>query len=158
MFLTFLVKLTFLAIRTRRFPSMDIRTLRDRIERLDPGVHRALREALAAEYKRRTGEDCLGVPGTDDAPDPFEEAFRESARDLGERYVAGTSDYIRVHDPDLYRRTEDADRRMNEVWAEGRQGRTAIEEFQRVLAEWHSLHLRQIESYARAQAAKQSKG
>lgn len=137
---------------------MDIQTLRDRIERLDPDVHRALREALAAEYKRRTGEDCFGTPGIEDGPDPFEEAFRESARDLGERYLTGTSDYIRAHDPDLYCRTEDADRRMNEAWAEGRQGRTAIEEFRKVLAEWHSLHLRQIESYARAQATHQSKG
>jgi hypothetical protein len=137
---------------------MDIEILRDRIERLDPGVHGALREALAAEYKRRTGEDCFGMPGTNRGADPFEEAFRESARDLGERYIAGTSDYVRMHDPELYQQTEDADRRMNAAWIEGRHGRATIEEFRRVLAEWHSLHLRQIEIYASAQAANRGKG
>ena len=135
---------------------MDIQTLRDRIERLDPSVHHALREALAAEYKRRTGEDCLERPGHKGSADTFEEAFREAAHDLGERYIRGTSDYIRAHDHDLYRRTEDADRRMNEAWAAGRQGRTGIEEFQAILNEWHALHLRQIEVYAMAQAHSQN--
>jgi hypothetical protein len=137
---------------------MDIQTLRDRIERLDPGVHRALRQALAAEYKRRTGEDCLERPGCKGSADPFEVAFREAARDLGERYIRGTSDYIRAHDHDLYRRTEDADQRMNETWAAGRQGKAHIEEFRAVLREWHGLHLRQIEIFAKAQVSNQDKG
>lgn len=137
---------------------MDIQTLRDRIEKLDPGMHRALRQALAAEYKRQTGEDCLEKPGHKGSADPFEEAFREAAHYLGERYIQGTSDYIRTHDHDLYRRTEDADRRMNEVWAAGRQGKASIEEFRAVLKEWHALHLRQIEVYAKAQVCNQGKG
>lgn len=130
---------------------MDIQTLRDRIERLDPTVHRALREALAAEYRRRTGEDCLERLQLDDGPDAFEQAFREAAHDLGERYIRGTSDYIRIHHPDLYQRTENADRRMNEVWAAGRQGRASIEDFRAVLRDWYGLHRKQIDTFAEEQ-------
>lgn len=137
---------------------MDIQTLRNRIERLDPSVHPALRKALAAEYKRRTGEDCLGISLPEDRRDPFEQAYREAAKDLGERYIRGTSDYIRAHHPELYRQTEEADRQMNETWTAGRQGEAGIEEFQKVLREWHRLHLKQIEIYARDRGAEMGMG
>jgi hypothetical protein len=131
---------------------MDIQTLRDRIERLDPSVHPALRKALAAEYKRRTGEDCLGISPPEDGRDPFEGAYREAAHDLGERYIRGTSDYIRDHVPDLYRQTEEVDRQINEAWIAGRRGGVGIEQFRKLLREWHRLHLKQIEIYAEAEA------
>jgi hypothetical protein len=82
--------------------------------------------------------------------------FKKAANDLGERYIRGTSDYIRDHHPALRQKTEEADRRMNEVWAAGLQGKASIEEFRKVLGEWHALHLRQIEIYAMAQTLGQN--
>ena len=133
---------------------MDIQTLKSRIESLDPGVHGALREALAAKYRTLTGEDQDAGPGRQS--DPFDDMFKKVANDLGERYVRGTSDYILDRHPALHQKTEEVDRRMNEIWKAGRQGKASIEGFRTVLGEWHALHLRQIKIYAMAQARGQN--
>ena len=126
---------------------MDMETLKERIEALDPVLHRALRRALMAEYERRAG----GLHGRREV-DLFEVAFRKAAGDIAERYVRGTSDYVREHDPDLFRRTEEADKRMNETWAAGRQGKATIDEFRGVLRQWQLLHLDGIDLFAKHQA------
>jgi hypothetical protein len=123
---------------------MDLEILKSKIESLDPGVHGALREALAAKYRTVTGKDQEARAPSD----PFDEMFKKAANDLGERYIRGTSDYIRDRHPDLHQKTEEADGRMNEVWTAGRQSKATVEEFREALNEWYLLHLKGIEIYA----------
>jgi hypothetical protein len=126
---------------------MDLETLKERIENLDPLLHRALRDALLAEYHRRVGQAQVSEPRCRTGGDPFEDAFKKAANDIGERYVRGTDDYVREHHPDLYARTEEADKRMNELWTAGRQGKATIDQFREALNEWYLLHLKGIEIY-----------
>jgi hypothetical protein len=47
---------------------MDMRTLRQKIESLDPKAHKALREALNAEYNRLAGEGPEAKPENEPVP------------------------------------------------------------------------------------------
>jgi len=124
---------------------MDIQTLKSKIESLDPGVHGALREALAAKYRTLTGEDQDAGAQSE----ALDEMFKVAAGEIAEKYVQGTGDHIRKHHPDLYQRTERAHMRLEDVWLAGRQGRAGVEDFRVVLEGWQGLHFEQIEIYAR---------
>ena len=125
---------------------MDTQTLRSKIEHLDPATHLALREALMAQYTKRIGESGSGGRN---ALQAFDGMFKVIAGEIAERYVRGTSEYVRKHHPDLYRRTEDAHKRLDEVWRAGRMGSGGLCEFRAALREWQRLHFDQIETYIR---------
>jgi hypothetical protein len=84
--------------------------------------------------------------------------FREAANGIAEQYVCGTSEYIEERHPDLYRRTEGVDERMNKVWQAGRQGKASLDDFRAVLEEWQRLHLEQIDVYRRESKATKGSG
>ncbi|MFC1715624.1 hypothetical protein ACFL6S_18285 [Candidatus Poribacteria bacterium] len=128
---------------------MDIQTLKDKIESLDPKTHKALRDALIAEYKRLTGEIAATDP--QDEPDLFSEMFGKAADEINRRYIAGTIGYIREHHTDLYQKTREAEDKLNEVWQAGLECEANIDEFRIVLKEWYSLQLQGIEIYSEEQ-------
>jgi len=128
---------------------MDIQTLKEKIDKLDPKTHKALRDALTAEYNRLAGgKDQVK---SEAVPDPFAEMFQKAVDEFNRRYVEGTIDYIRKRHPDLYQKMNEAEDRLNEVWKAGRQGKAGIEEFRKTLKEWYLLHLKGIEIYCKEQ-------
>lgn len=131
---------------------MDMQALKEKIEKLDPQAHKALRDVLTAEYNRLAGEKGQMKSETQALPDPFAEMFKKAVDELNRRYIEGTIDYIRKHHPDLYRKTNDAEDRLNEVWKAGLQGKAGIEKFRKTLKAWYLLHLQGIEIYSKEQA------
>ena len=130
---------------------MDIQALKEKIDSLDPKTHKALRDALVAEYNRLTGEKAIAKPHDHDNSDPFAEMFRKAMDEINRRYIAGTISYIRKRQPDLYQKAKDAEKRLNEVWKAGLEGMASIDSFREVLEEWYSLQLRGIEIYSEEQ-------
>ncbi len=130
---------------------MDMRALKEQIDKLDPQAHKALRDALTAEYRRLAGEKGGEKPQGQAVSDPFAEMFKKAVDELNRRYIEGTIDYIRKHHPDLYQKTNQAEDRLNEVWKAGLQGKAGIEEFRKTLKEWYLLHLQGIEIYCKEQ-------
>lgn len=131
---------------------MDMQALKEQIASLDPKTHKALRDALMAEYDRLTTEKREEKPQSDQAPDPFAEMFKKAVDELNRQYIEGTIDHIRKYHPELYRKTNDAEDILNEVWKAGLQGKAGIEEFRETLKRWYLLHLQGIEIYAKEQA------
>lgn len=128
---------------------MDIQALKEKIESLDPKAHKALRDALTAEYNRLAGEKVKEELPAKPSPDPFAEMFRKAVDELNGRYIEGTIAHIRKHHPDLYRKSNEAEDRLNDAWKAGLQGKAEIEEFREVLKRWYYLHLRGIEIYSK---------
>ena len=130
---------------------MDRQALKEQIDKLDPQAHKALRDALTAEYNRLAGEKGEANPKAEQVPDPFAEMFKNAVDELNRRYIEGTINYIRKHHPDLYQKTNEAEDRLNEGWKVGLQGKVGIEEFRKILKEWYLLHLQGIEIYSKEQ-------
>lgn len=128
---------------------MDMQALKDKIESLDPKAHRALRNALVAEYNRLTGEKATAKPR--DESDTFADMFRKAGDEINRRYIEGTISYVRKYQPDLYQKTKKAENKLNEVWKAGLEGKASVDEFREVLKEWYSLQLRGIEIYSEEQ-------
>lgn len=131
---------------------MDKQALKEQIASLDPKTHKALRDALVAEYDRLTTDQGEEKPQAEQAPDPFAEIFRKAVDELNRRYIEGTLDFIRKRHPDLYQKTNEAEDRLNEVWKAGLQGKAGIEAFRETLKDWYHLHLQGIEIYSKEQA------
>lgn len=72
--------------------------------------------------------------------------------ELNRRYISGTMEFIRKHRPDLYRKTDDAEDELNEVWKAGLQGKSTTQGFREVLGRWYLLNLRGIHIYSEATA------
>jgi len=128
---------------------MDIQVLKAQIENLDPQTHKALRDALTAEYNRLAGGKGQIKSEAQAVPDPFAKMFEKAVDELNRWYIKGTIDYIRKRHPDLYQKMNDAEDRLNEVWKAGLQGKAGIEEFRKTLKEWYLLHLQAIEIYCK---------
>lgn len=126
---------------------MDAQALKKQLDSLDPRIHGALRDVLLAEYNRIADVREDRQIGRSD--DPFEEMFAGVMERVNIRYVTGTIDFLRKNCPDLYRRINETEDRLNEIWDAGLQGKAGIEEFRSVLDEWYRLHLRGIEIFAR---------
>jgi hypothetical protein len=130
---------------------MDMQTLKEKIDKLDPQAHKALRDVLTAKYNRIAREKGQVMSEAQVVPDPFAEMFKKALAELSRRYIEGTIDYIRKRHPDLYQKTNDAEDRLNETWKAGLQGKAGIEEFRKTLKEWYLLHLQGIEIYCKEQ-------
>lgn len=128
-----------------------MRALKEQIDKLDPQSHKALRDALIAEYNHLAGKKEGTKPQGQAVSDPFAEMFKKAVDELNRRYIEGTIDYIRKQHPDLYQETNETEDRLNEVWKAGIQGKAGIEEFRKTLKEWYLLHLRGIEIYSKEQ-------
>ena len=124
---------------------MDMQTLKEKIESLDPKDHKALRDALTAEYKRLVGEEGEAKPQTEPVSDPFAEMFKKAVDELNGRYIEGTIHYIRKHHPRLHQETKETEDRLNETWKAGLAGNAGIEEFRKILKRWYLLQLQGIE-------------
>lgn len=130
---------------------MDIQTFKEQMERLDPKTHKALKDALMVRYENLTSEKARIKSCKEQVSDPFAEMFEKAVDELNHRYIEGGIDYIRKSHPELYRKTNNAEERLNTVWKAGLQGKADIEEFRKILKEWYLLHLRGIEIYSQKQ-------
>lgn len=129
---------------------MNIQELKEKIESLDPKVHRSLIDALTKEYKRLIGSQDQINPLSlqyDSTTDPFWEAFKKANHELNKHYIEGTLDHIRKRHPDLYQKINEVEARIDEIWESGLKGNTTLEEFKEVLEEWYSLYIKGIEIY-----------
>jgi len=68
---------------------MDMRALKEQIDKLDPQAHKALRDALTAEYRRLAGEKGGEKPQGQAVSDPFAEMFKKAVDELSRRYIEG---------------------------------------------------------------------
>lgn len=128
---------------------MDIQSLKEKIESLDPKIHKALKDALTAEYDRLTVKKEDAKPLKEPVSDSFAEMFKKTVDEIKRRYVEGSIDYIIKHHPNLYRKTNEAEDRLNAVWKAGRKGEAGIEEFREALKQWYLLNLKGIEVYSK---------
>jgi hypothetical protein len=136
---------------------MDMQTLKEKIDKLDPQAHKALRDVLTAEYNRLAGGKGQVKSEAQVVPDPFAEMFKKAVDELNRRYIEGTIDYIRKRHPDLYQKTNDAEDRLNEVWKAGLQGKAGIKKFRQTLKEVVSPCIfRGLKSTAKSRAGRGS--
>lgn len=130
---------------------MDIQTLKETIENLDPKAHKSLIAALTEKYNRLIEKKYEIKPQAEAVSDPFSEMFRKVADELNRRYIEGTIPYITEHDPDLYQKINKALEKIDEILKEGPEGKAGIEEFQNALKQWYFLLLQGIELYSKEQ-------
>ena len=130
---------------------MDIKTLKEKIESLDPKVHKSLINTLTEKYNRLAAKKDQIKPQAGSASDPFAKMFKKIADELNRQYIEGTIPYIIGHHPDLYHKINDMDNKLNEVWKTGLEGKTGIEDFRKVLKRWYLLLLQGIKLYTKEQ-------
>ena len=128
---------------------MNIQAVKEKIESLDPVVHKALRDSLIAKYNHLSGEKGESMSQGGFNPDLFAGMFKKAIDEINRKYIAGTIGYIQKHHPDLYQKINTAEDRLNRIWKAGLDGKVDIEGFRKVLKEWYLLNLHSIEIHSR---------
>ena len=124
---------------------MNSNQIEERIKTLDPIAHKFLIEAI----KRKDGNEKINrvnpESGDGISYDLILEMFKKAMDALNEKYIEGGVAYIDKHHPEISRKLDDAEGKLNAKANAYYDGKIDLEEFKSALKQWYLLHLKAIE-------------
>ena len=126
---------------------MDIRKIREMINRLDPVANKALIEALINKISGINGGTPPVKAGNGISQDVLLDIFNKAVGALNRKYIEGGTTYIEKYQPCLEKETQEAEEKLNRTWELCSDGKLDLEDFRKDLIEWYKLNLRNIEIY-----------
>jgi len=126
---------------------MDIRKIREMIERLDPVANKALIEALLNKISGINGGPSQVKAGNGISQDVLLDIFNKAVGSLNRKYIEGGTTYIEKYRPYLEKETQKAEEKLNRTWELCSDGKLDTDDFRKDLTEWYKLNLRNIEIY-----------
>jgi len=126
---------------------MDIRKIREMINRLDPIANKALIEALINKISGINGGTSPVKAGNGISQDVLLDIFNKAVGALNRKYIEGGTTYIEKYQPCLEKETQEAEEKLNRTWELCSDGKLDLEDFRKDLIEWYKLNLRNIEIY-----------
>jgi len=109
--------------------------------------HHELDEHLSPTWREKPSGDHKNG---ESPQEQFNVLFETAIHGIEEHYHEGTREHIHEHHPDLERRIDEAEERVQNTLREGLQGKSTLEEFGAVLREWVRLEREAIRLFSEA--------
>ena len=124
---------------------MHDKNIEHMISSLDPKYHKHLIEVLKGNSDNP--KSAIENFGTNDgiSADLISEMLKKTMDALNEKYIEGGVAYIDKHHPEISRKLDDAEGKLNAKANAYYDGKIDLEEFKSALKQWYLLHLKAIE-------------
>ena len=116
-----------------------------KIKNLDPVAHKFLIDAIKRKCGNENANRVNPEPGDGISADTISEMFKKAMDALNNKYIEGGVAYIDKHHPEISRKLDDAEGKLNAKANAYYDGKIDLEEFRSELKHWYLLNLKAIE-------------